>query len=187
MNLQSIISEADILVPNEVDTGDKLIVLDSLNRDFFNVVKIPRVAPFTPVKDQATYTLPTDVRLKNIDLIMCGVIKYKELMPNTPNPLQNTFTFDDSTYLLTLRPAPYQAGLQAIVRYNRIATTTFEFSNLLATPDSPLEYHYSLVIGLASYLAAAMDDMGKAATYESQYLAVWAQAATQYAGVTANG
>lgn len=182
MNLQSIISEADILVPNEVDTGDKLIVLDSLNRDFFNVVKIPRIVPFTPVKDQANYTLPTDVRLKNIDLIMCGVIKYKELMPNTPNPLQNTYTFDDSTYVLTLRPAPYQAGLQAIVRYNRIATTTFEFSNLLATPDSPLEYHYSLVLGLAAYLAQTQDDGVKAGNYENQYKSMWNVASQNYAG-----
>lgn len=181
MNLQSIINEADILVPNEVEVGDKLIVLDSLNRDFFNVVKIPRVVPFTPVKDQPSYTLPAYVRLKNIDLVMCGVIKYKELIPSTTHPMHNTFTYDDSTYSLTLRPAPYQNGLQAIVRYNRIATTTFEFDNLLATPDCPLEYHFSFVLGLASYLANTQDDGIKASNYENQYKSMWNVAAQNYA------
>lgn len=186
MNIQTIINEADILVPNEVNTADKVIVLTALNQDFFNVVKIPRTAPFTPIKDQATYTLPSEVRLKNIDLVMCGVVKYKELLPSISNPMQNTFTYDDSTYVLTLRPAPYQAGLQGLVRYSRIATTTFSASNLSAIPDMPEEYHYSLVLGLADYLAQTQDDGAKAGNYENQYKAMWNVAAQNYAkGVTA--
>lgn len=151
------------------------------------MVKIPRVAPFTPVKDQATYSLPSEVRLKNIDLVMCGVVKYKELTPNVSNPIQNTFTYDDSTYVLTLRPAPYGTGLQALVRYNRIATTNFTSTVLDAVPDAPEEYHFTYCIGLASYIAYAMDDMNKGALYEAQYLKVWNTAGEQYAGGTANG
>lgn len=181
MNIQSIINEADILVPNEVAVTDKTIVLTALNQDFFNVVKIPRVASFTPVKGQTIYTLSSEVRLKNIDLLMCGIVKYKELLPDVPNPMQNTFTFDDSTYTLTLRPAPYQDNLQALVRYNRIATTTFSAGNLSAVPDSPEEYHYSYVLGLAAYLANTQDDGAKAGNYENQYKAMWNVAAQNYA------
>lgn len=181
MQLSSIINEADILVPNEVETTDKVIVLTALNQDFFNVVKIPRTTPFTPVKDQVTYSLPSEVRLKNIDLVMCGVVKYKELVPSVANPMQNTFTYDDSTYQLTLRPAPYGTGLQGLVRYNRIATTTFSAGNLNSVPDSPEEYHYSLVLGLASYLAQTQDDAVKASNYENQYKAMWNVAAQNYA------
>ena len=187
MDLQSIINEADLLVPNEVPLADKIVILNALNQDFFNVVKIPRVLPLTPVKDQATYTISTEVRLKNIDLVMVGIIKYKELLPGTTSPIQNTYTFDDSTHILTLRPAPYATGLQGVLRYSRIATTTFVSGNLNAVPDAPEEYHFTYYVGLAAYLANAMDDPGKAANYEAEYKSVWQQAAQQYAGVTANG
>lgn len=187
MIISSIIDEADLLVPNEVPLADKIVALNALNQDFFNVVKIPRVLSLAPVKDQATYTISTEVRLKNIDLLMVGIIKYHELIPGISNPLQNTYTFDDSTYTLTLRPAPYSSGLQGVLRYARIATTTFTSSVLTAVPDAPEEYHYSYYIGLASYLAYAMDDMTKGAAYEAQYLKIWDTAAKQYAGVTANG
>jgi hypothetical protein len=187
LDLQSIINEADLLVPNEVPLADKVVTLNALNQDFFNVVKIPRVLPLTPVKDQDTYAVSTEVRLKNIDLVMVGIIKYKELVSGTTNPLQNTYTFDDSTHILTLRPAPYSSGLQGVLRYARIATTTFTSSVLTAVPDAPEEYHYSYYIGLASYLAYAMDDMTKGASYEAQYLKIWDNAAQQYAGVKANG
>ena len=176
-----IINEADLLVPNEVPLADKIIVLNSLNHDFFNVVKIPRTTSFVPVKDNDMYTLSSEVRLKNIDLVMCGVVKYKELLPTAPNPMQNTFTYDDSTYKLTLRPAPYQNGLQSLVRYSRIATTTFSAVNLNVSPDMPEEYHYSLVLGLASYLAQTQDDAVKASNYENQYKVMWNVAAQNYA------
>lgn len=186
MIISSIISEADLLVPNEVPLADKIVALNSLNQDFFNVVKIPRVLPLSPVKDQSSYTISSEVRLKNIDLVMVGIIKYKELVPGVSNPMQNNYTFDDSTHVLTLRPAPYDSGLQGVLRYSRIATTTFTSGVLTAVPDAPEEYHWSFYVGLSAFLASAMDDTGKAATYESQYRNAWAQAATQYAGVTAN-
>ncbi|MEK4108120.1 hypothetical protein NST28_29055 [Paenibacillus sp. FSL R10-2791] len=182
MQISEIISEADLLVPNEVPTADKIMWLNALNQDFFNVVKIPRVISLTPVVDQATYTLSTEVRLKNIDLLTVGLIKYKELLPTAPNPLQNTYTFDDSTHTLTLRPAPYSSGLQGVLRYSRIATTNFTASNLSAVPDAPEEYHFSFVSGLASFLADAMDNKTKAANYEAQYRAIWNRAGEQYQG-----
>lgn len=187
MNIQSIIDESDLLVPNEVPLADKIVALNALNQDFFNVVKIPRVLSLTPVLNQAAYTISTEVRLKNIDLVMVGIIKYHELITGTTNPLQNTYTFDDSTHILTLRPAPYSNGLQGVLRYARIATTTFTSGNLSAVPDAPEEYHFSFVTGLASFLADAMDYKTKAANYEAQYRAIWNRAGEQYQGVTANG
>ena len=187
MDLTSIISEADLLVPNEVPTADKIVALNSLNQDFFNTVKIPRVLPLTPVKDQAAYTISTEVRLKNIDLLMVGIIKYHELIPGTTNPLQNTYTFDDSTHVLTLRPAPYATGLQGVLRYARVATTTFTAGNLTAVPDAPEEFHWTYYVGLAAYLASAVDDLTKATMYEAQYSKAWNAADVQYTGGNANG
>lgn len=185
MNIQSIINESDLLVPNEVPLADKIVALNALNQDFFNVVKIPRVLPLTPIKDQAAYTIATEVRLKNIDLLMVGIIKYKELLPGTTSPIQNTYTFDDSTHTLTLRPAPYATGLQGVLRYSRIATTTFTSGVLTAVPDAPEEYHFSFVTGLASFIAGAVDDDAKASIYEAQYKAAWNKAAQNYTGSVA--
>lgn len=187
MQISEIISEADLLVPNEVPIADKVMWLNALNQDFFNVVKIPKAVSFAPVLNQDTYTLAADVRLKNIDLLMVGIVKYKELLPTAPNPLQNTYTFDDSTHTLTLRPAPYSSGLQGVLRYSRIATINFTVGNLSAVPEAPEEYHFSFYIGLASYIAYAMDDMNKGSLYEAQYLKVWNTAGNQYVGGNANG
>lgn len=185
LNIQQIITEADILVPNDVQTADKVVALNGFNQDFFNVVKIPRVISFAPVIDQSDYILSAEVRLKNIDLVSVGVIRYRELLPSTANPLQNTLTFDDSSHVLTLRPAPYASDLQGLIRYARIATTTFTADNLSSAPDAPEEYHWSFIPALASYLANTQDDAIKAANYEVQYKAAWNVAAQAYSEVSA--
>ncbi|WP_215727498.1 hypothetical protein, partial [Mycobacterium tuberculosis] len=79
-----------------------------------------------------------------------------------------------------LSPAPYQSGLQGIVRYYRIATTTFTSSNLNAVPDAPEEFHWTYVPALASYLANTQDDSSNAANYENMYKNAWAVAVQNY-------
>lgn len=181
LTIQEIISEADLLVPNEVAASDKVLWLNALNQDFFNVVKVPKVISFTPSTNEEDYSLPSDVRLKNINWVIVGVIKYSELLPSSKNPLTNTFLFDDSKKMLTLRPAPYQSGLQGLVQYNRIATTTFVSSVLTASPDAPEEYHWTFIPGLAAYIALSQDDAVKASNYETQYKSAWNVAAQNYA------
>ncbi|WP_127580183.1 hypothetical protein [Paenibacillus koleovorans] len=181
MLIQEIITEADILVPNEVTTADKVVVLNALNQDFFNIVKIPKIVRFNAVQGQAGYTLATDVREKNIDLVMVGLLKYRNLDNEVVNPTQNVFTFEDTDHELTLSPAPYQTGLQGIVRSHRIATTTFTTGGVgTQTPDAPTEYHWTFVPALASFLAYSQDDAGKGGNYETQYKAGWSVAAQNY-------
>lgn len=180
LTLQQIISEADILIPNVLPTADKVVQLNSINSDFFNVVKIPKIARFIGISNQANYILGSDVRAKNIDLVDYGVLKYRDLQTDDVAPLQNTFSFDDNTSSLTLSPAPYTNGLQGIVRYHRIATTTFTSGVLTAVPDAPEEYHWTYIPALAAWMAQTQDDMGKATSYEAQYRAAWNTAATNY-------
>lgn len=186
MLLTEIIDEADLLVPNEIGISDKVLQLNSINQDFFNIVKIPEMDGFVSIKDQEQYTLGIYVRKRNIDLVFCGVIKYHELTPNITNPLQNTYVFSDSTHEISLYPPPYKTGLRGFVRSHTIATANFTQAYIGVSPDAPEEYHWTYIPALASFLANAMDDSGKSATYENQYLAAWQQAATQY-GVNANG
>lgn len=181
MDLNVILAEADVLVPNDVPTADKVMFLNYLNQDFFNVVKIPTQVYFAPVKNVSTYALPIDIRQKNIDFVSVGVVKYAPLNERTPNPLQNTFTFNDLDHTLTLSPPPYQDGLQGVVRYKMLATAFLSPSNLSAQPLVPEEFHWTLVNGLASYLANTQDDAVKASNYENQYKSAWNVAAQNYA------
>lgn len=180
LNLQQIISEADILVPNVLAPAEKVTQLNAINSDFFNGVKIPVVSRFTAVSDQPNYPLPTDVRAKNIDLVECGLLRYRDLLSDDITPTQIAYSFDDSTSKLTLSPAPYQNGLQGIVRYRRFGTNTFTSGNLSASPDAPTEYHWTYVLALAAWIAQTQDDAAKAAMYEAQYKSAWSVAAQNY-------
>lgn len=180
LTLQQIIGEADLLVPNTVSTPDKVTQINAINQDFFNAVKIPKVGRFSGVLGQANYTLPSDVREKNIDLVECGLLKYRDLMSEDVSPTQNNWSFDDITNTLTLSPAPYRNGLPGIVRYHRLATSTFVSGNLTAQPDAPAEYHWTYVAALCAWLALTQDDASKAALYEGQYKSAWNVAAQNY-------
>lgn len=180
MNLQQIINEADILVPNEVPIADKVVWLNAINQDFFNVVKIPKMAWFDSIAGQNVYELPADVRMKNTDMCMVGMTQYRSIQNENVTPLQNSYLIDDETHTLILTPAPYQSDMQGLVRYRRIATTTFNSSNLTAAPDAPEEYHWTFIPALASYIANTQDDGVKAGNYESQYKAAWNVAAQNY-------
>lgn len=181
LTLQQIIDEADILAPNNgLDTANKVLQLTILNREFFEIVKIPKIQNFVSTA-ASTVVLANDVREKNIDYVQLGFLRYRSLDGDDVRPLQNVFAFDDVTHTLTLSPAPYQSGLQGIVRYRSIGTATFTSGNLSAAPEAPEEYHGSFIPALASYLAAAIDDADKATKYEAMYKADWNAAAQAYA------
>lgn len=179
MNINDIISEANMLVPNDVPVADKVIWLNALNQDFFNVVKIPKIVKFDCIAGQEDYVLPADVRQKNIDLVMIGMFPYMSLDRDEVTPAQNAYAFEDTSKTLSLFPAPY-GNLKGFLRYRRIATTSFTASVLTAVPDAPEEYHWTFIPALASMLANSQDDMTKASNYESQYKAAWNVAAQNY-------
>ncbi|MEK5479891.1 hypothetical protein NYE70_23620 [Paenibacillus sp. FSL R5-0407] len=181
MNIGEIISMADELVPNEVPVADKVLRLNAINQDFFNVVKIPQITMFDCITAEPSYTLPADVRSKNIDLVMVGMFRFKSLERDAVLPGQNAYLFDDNSSKLTLFPAPF-ANLQGVLRYRMIGTTNFSAANLQTEPDAPPEYHWTYVPALAAYIANTQDDSVKAANYENEYKAAWNVAAQNYQG-----
>lgn len=170
MNLQEILNEADVMVPNPYGVPDKVAWLNAINQEFFNVVKIPLLHVMASTAS-SEYTLPNTVRAKNINLVQVGMTNYRSILDEDVRPGQNSWSFDDTTFKLTLTPAPYQAGLPIRVRYHRTATSTFTSSALTVTPDAPLEYHWLYVVGLCSRVAKAMDDLAKANNYENDFRA----------------
>lgn len=182
LTIQQIMDEAATLVPNEVPTADQIIWINAINSDFFNVVKIPRIYKFSTVRDQADYVMSTDVQMRNIDLVLVGLLKHRSLDEDSLQPLQNAWSYDDVTHTLSLTPAPYDNNLAGIIRYRRIATTTFTSGNLTVVPDAPDEWQWTYIPALASYLANTQDDSQKATMYEAQYKAAWNNATQGYAG-----
>lgn len=176
MNIQEIINEADILVPNAVDIAQKITWLNAVNQDFFNVVKIPRTVKFDAVQGKADYNI-SGLSEKDIDRVSVGVFWYSRLNYDRVTTTESYFTYDDG--VLSLEPAPYESR-RGLVRGRKTATTTFTSSNLNVSPDAPTEYHWSFIPALASYLANTEDDGVKAANYESQYKSAWNVAAQNY-------
>jgi hypothetical protein len=183
MNLSEIISQADALVPNAVSTGDKVIQLNAINQDFFNVVKIPRVYQIGCVSTQSKYKIPDYILQKNVDKVMVGMFQYKSLDNTDVVPTQNAFYINDDTHELTVYPAPY-TDLEMFIRYHKVATSNYTSSNLSAVPDAPLEYHWTYVPALAACLAYTEDDSAKAGNYEAQYKNAWNVAAQNYLAVS---
>lgn len=179
MKSSDIINEADILVPNNVSSANKVVHLNSLITDFYNVVKIPKIAKFTTVAGQSDYAIGTDIRSKNIDKVQVETFRYASIERDDYQPTQTGFIFDDDTSVLSLNPAPY-AALPAFVRYHKVATSFVTSANLEAAPGIPTEYHWTLVPALAAYLSKTQDDGIKAANYESEYKAAWNVAAQNY-------
>lgn len=169
MKLDEIIALADKYVPNSGFTpADKVKWITEINNNFFEVVKIAQVYPFNAVKNTADYTLPATIDLRNIDRIIVGTSTYESLQLTEVPPGQNGWTYDEATRKLTLLPAPaYDAP--SYVRYAKKGTAAFVDTLLTASPEAPDPYHHLYALGLAEFMALAMDDVVKAQNYGQQY------------------
>lgn len=168
LTLEDIIAEADVRVVNSFSDAQKVTWLNEVNQEFFDVVKIPKTVSFTTINGTGEYTLNTDIRGKNIDLVHVGNGIFPSFLYDKVNPGTNYHTFNDDTHKITLSPTP-SSVIAGIVRYHKIGITTFVSSGLTATPDAPAEYHWIYVLGLCERIAKAMDDLGKANNYANDY------------------
>jgi len=185
LTLQQILDESKTImaIKDEYDNSTLIMWLNNINNDFFNVVKIPKVFRFMTSLNVAEYNMPSDMRLKNIDLVNVGYLHYRSLDEDDIRPLQNYYTYDDISRKMSLNPAPYE-NAQGVVRYRRIATTTFTSGNMNTSPDAPEEYQWTYVPALCCYIALAMDDAIRATNFENQYKSAWNAAAADYQGGT---
>lgn len=168
LDIEKIIEEADLRVPNAFSTTDKVDWLNEVNREFFDVVKIPALASFSTVANTSNYALANDTRSKNITKVMVGNSIYRSMLYENVNPGHNYFTFDDTSGEIDLNPTP-ATGKTGIVTYNKIGTTNFVATTLTDTPDAPEEYHWLYILGLCERMAKAMNDVTLANNYSNDY------------------
>lgn len=168
LTLAQIIAEANVRVPNGFDDAQKIVYLNEINAEFFELVKIPLTATFTTT-GTGSYTLtPTDIRSKNIDKVLVGTRYHASMLYGDLLPGRTTWEFNETTRRLTITPDPIN-GEKGIVRYHRTASTSFVSGALTAYPDAPSEYHWVYILGLAERIAKAMDDVVKANNFGQDY------------------
>jgi hypothetical protein len=181
LTIQQIIDEADLLVPNSYQLADKVNWLNKINSEFFENVKIPVSTIFMTTLNQSSYLLPNEVRGNNIDHVQLGLLTYSSMNYEDVRSSQIFYIFDDSTHKITFYPEPYAAAQQTVVRYHRIATSSFTTGTLSAKPDAPGEYHWIYVNGLCERIAKANGDVEKANNYGNDYRNGLATAAKNFA------
>lgn len=163
---QQIIDEADRLVPNCIDLTRKVLWLNELNKEYFEVVKVWRVLQIPFRAFNGTFVLDAGVRHRNIGSVVFGS-EYQD--GSRPGASRKIFFFDDESHTLTLSPAPKTGGRGTVI-FSRAATTTFSIRNIATDkPDAAPEFHYIYVSGLAGKIAQASGDLEKASQYETEY------------------
>lgn len=179
LTLTQIITEADIRMPNTFDSAQKCSWLNEINQEWFDIVKIPKIYQFTS-SGVGVYTLPSDVRHKNIDSVHIGTQMYVSALYENRLPGRNYWIYDDDEQELTVVSdlVPSQKG---IVRYRAMPQNTFTSSDLGDNPDAPSEYHWIYILGLAERIAKAMDDIPKANNFAAEYQNNLAVAQANYA------
>lgn len=180
MNLNDVINETNIRVPNTIAAADKVTFLNEINQEFFSLVKIPLAYLFNAVAGTASYPTVSGVRAKNISLVNVGTAQYSSFQYENLPPGRNYWVFNDATQTITLSPAPTSAG-QGAIRYFQMPSSTYLSSDLNATPDAPAEYHHIYTLGLCAKVAKAIPDISLGNNYQSEYEAQLEIAIQNYA------
>lgn len=167
MNLQLIMDEADIRVPNAFPPDQKVDWLNEVNYEFFDVVKMPKAFTTTANGTINTFVLPTDAREKNIRKVVAGSNYYRSMIYEDITAAFNFYTVDDATQTMTLTPKPPVGTL--IVVFDKMSVVPFISTTLTAIPDAPVEYHWLYVLGLCVRIAKAMNDVNLSNNYENDF------------------
>ncbi len=181
LTIQQIFDEVDTLIPNPFDNAKKLTWVNELNREFFEVVKIPIVYEFQTVSETSSYDLPADVRSNRISRVQMDSTLYNSMQYEETKPGHNYWSFNDVTKKINLFPKPSISGKTAIVRYQKISSSTYVTATLTSqSPDAPEEYHWAYVLGMCERVAKAMNDVSLANNYGSDYKNLLALAQQNY-------
>ena len=167
MTLQGIIDEADVRVPNAISAAQKIDWLNEVNNEFFDIVKIPKTSTVILSGATTMYSIPDDVREKNIKKVVVGSNYYRSMVYEEITAAMNYYLIWETSHQIELNPKP-PAGT-AIIVYDRISATSFISTNLSAIPDAPEEYHWIYILGLCVRVAKAMNDVILANNYDNDY------------------
>lgn len=167
MNLQTIMDEADIRVPNAFPSDQKIDWLNEVNYEFFDVVKMPKSTSVVLDGVATTFTVPTDLREKNVRKVVVGSNFYRSMVYEDITAAFNYYTIDETLNKITFAPKP--AAGTAVIVYDKMGVTPFLSTALTIAPDAPVEYHWLYVLGLCVRIAKAMNDVNLANNYENDF------------------
>jgi hypothetical protein len=167
MDIQTIIAEADVRVPNAFSSEQKVDWLNEVNNEFFDVVKIPKVATVATDGNVTTFTVPNDVREKGVRKVVVGSNFYRSIIYENITAAFNYYTIKEDSNQIVFTPKPPSGT--AVIVYDQIAVSPFLSANLTVQPESPSEYHWVYILGLSVRIAKAMNDVTLANNYENDF------------------
>lgn len=169
LTLTQIIEEVDALVPNSFDVDKKILWLNELNKEFFEVVQIPLIHQFASVAGKKVYSIDPKIRSNKVDAVRVAQTFYQSMQYEDVGPGHNFWVIDDETQELILEPVTPIDGQLGVVKYTKVPQTTFVKTELTVTPDAPPEYHWVYVLGMCERTAKAMNDVSLANNYAVDY------------------
>ena len=186
LTLRQIIDEVDNLVPNPFDDATKVAWLNQINKDFFEIVKIPLVVQFPTTSGTSPYVIPREAKSRNIARVQVGDTLYASMQYEEVNPGNNYWIVnddeDDTFQYIHLEPKPYATGKVCVVIYHMTTRRTFTTVFIsVDKPEAPEEHHWTYVLGLCERVAKAMNDVTLANNYGNDYRAQLLIAQQNYA------
>ncbi len=169
LTVQEAINEVDALVPNTFDVPKKVGWLNTLNKEFFEVVQIPAIHQFVTTAGQSTYPVNTKIMSHKVDSVRVGSSFYESMQYEDVQPGHNHWIIDDAIQELSLYPPSAITGERGVLKYTKLSATTFTTGSLTAVLEAPKEYHWAYVLGLAERVAKAMNDVTLANNYGNDY------------------
>jgi hypothetical protein len=167
MNLQTLLDEADVRIPNVFSSAQKVDWLNEVNYEFFDIVKIPKTATLLLDGINDTYSVPANLREKNVRKVAVGSSFYRSMIYEDISASVNYYLVDESASQLTFVPKPRSGN--AIIVYDQMGAVPFTASDLTVSPEAPSEYHWIYILGLCVRMAKAMNDVVLANNYENDY------------------
>lgn len=169
--VQDLLSDVDTRYRNTFTPAQKVTWMNLVQRQIYQAVRHD-AAPtkLWTIANQALYTLPSEVVVKNIEQVV--------LQDQNSNyiPLQFRKITDESTYQyystlnnqLFIYPTPTQSTLEIIIYHSKIPTD-LDSNKLYSKPDLDEDWHELLILGTLSRVAGARKDAVMKNNYDSDY------------------
>lgn len=180
MNLQEILEDIDLEVPNSFTPAQKVRWINQTLRRLFRRFTLPdQVDKFQTTANVAFYPLPANCPQDRITSVTVDNVPFKYKGGDEEAPY-SFYTFVQGQFML--RPIPDKV-VDVMVFYSPSPKDLVE-TDLTVAPDFPGDYHRLLVLGAAIECAKRIPDVTMANNLTADYMELIKEADEQYGDTT---
>lgn len=169
MILSELLIHVDTLIPNSIHIPIKIAWMNQVQNQLFRDYPTAEAVEIIDIKARREfYALPDSCPEDRIQRLVIGNKSYDYI----PTPEESDgasgqfFTVTIGTILIS--PIPTEAGSGYL--FYKPRPSTLSVDNLDAAPTFPSDYHELLVLGCASRVAKASENLKMAAIFDADYL-----------------